>query len=177
MSAVVVNLNGKIGRNRLSRPWVRANCLTINRSVCSSVIKLERESADIAQIERQNLELAGERQGAILAINLNFGLNTVDTSIGRNFFQRLALAIAPVRKLVIPRPRDVYAFRRDDIVSSIAILIRHRQCWSDFTAAVCNAKLSLILRRSNDAQLDSIAIFVVTIARAHLAGAGNLQLI
>ena len=177
MSAVVVNLNGKIGRNRLSRPWVRANCLTINRSVCSAVIKLERESADIAQIERQNLELAGERQGAILAINLNFGLNTVDTSIGRNFFQRLALAIAPVRKLVILRPGNTYASRRDDIVSSVAVLIRHRQRWSDFTAAVCNAQFSLVRRCPIDTQLDGIAIFVAAIARAHLAGAGNLQLI
>lgn len=70
----------------------------------------------------------------------------------------------------------MYASRRDDIVSSIAVLIRHRQRWSDFAAAVCNAKLSLIRRCSIDAQLDGITIFVVAIARAHLAGAGDLQL-
>ena len=66
---------------------------------------------------------------------------------------------------------------RDDIVSSIAALIRHRQCWSDLTAAVRNAEFSFAHRRSIDAKLDGITIFVVAIARAHLAGAGDLQLI
>ena len=68
------------------------------------------------------------------------------------------------------------AFRRDDIVSSVATFIRHRQCWIDRTATICNAELSFAHRCSIDAQLDGIAIFVVAIARAHLAGAGDLQL-
>ena len=169
MSAVVVNLNSKTGRDSVSCPRVRTNCITVDHGVCSVVIKLERKPADLIQCKRKYLELAGERQGAILAIDLNFGLDTVNTRIGRNLFQWLALAVAPVRELVILRPRDTDAFRRDNIVSSIAALIRHCQRRIDRTATICNAELSFARRRPIDAQLDGITIFVVAIARAHLA--------
>ena len=52
LSAVVVNLNSKTGRDSVSCPRVRTNRLAVDHGVCSVVIKLERESADLTQIKR-----------------------------------------------------------------------------------------------------------------------------
>lgn len=104
MSVVVVDLNREARRDRLARPRVRTDFLAIDRGVCSVVIEFKREPADLAQLQRPNLELASERQVVFQAINLNFGLDTVNSRIGRNFFQWLARVVAPLRKLVILSP-------------------------------------------------------------------------